>query len=98
MTTAAYYLGTVRQLTVEFRDASQTLYDPSEVNFEMVEPDGMITTYQTADSELEKDGTGLYHVDWTFDQEGRHFVRWFGEGTAAVAKQEEIYILRKASP
>ena len=101
MTTAAYQIGDLRVLSVQFRDSADppAAYDPDVVNFEMVEPDGTVTPYTRPqagpDSEIVKDAQGDYHVEWMCAKAGRHHVRWAGTGNQATAEQSEFYVARK---
>lgn len=97
MVTSSYHIGDLRVLSAQFR-VGTTLTDPSALTFEMLEPDGVKTTYtQGVDAELVKDGTGQFHVDWTIAKAGRHFIRWAGTGAAQEANEGEFYALPKGT-
>lgn len=74
-----------------------TLTDPTTVTFSITEPDGTQTTYvQGIDDEAVKDSTGVYYVDWTITQAGRHYWKWTGTGTVITA-EEESFTVRKGN-
>lgn len=52
-------------------------------------PDG---TVDTLTPDIEADGTGLWHVDYTTTLEGRHVARWVGTGAGAFAYAEAFTV------
>ena len=65
-----------------------TVTDPTTVTFKMTEPDGTVTTYiNGTHAQNVKDSIGVYHVDFTITQAGRHF--WEFAGTGALVQLEE---------
>lgn len=86
-----YDPGDVARITAAFTVAGEAT-DPTAVTFRILEPDGTATEYAYgADAELEKTGTGNYRVDWPVAQEGWHYYRFTGTGTAAAMEQGEFY-------
>ncbi len=74
-----------------------TLTDPTTVTFSITEPNGTQTTYVNGtDAEAVKDSTGVYYVDWTITQAGRHYWKWAGAGTVITA-EEESFTVRKSN-
>lgn len=92
MTTPAYDIGDLRRFEVTFTDINDVAADPTTITFKIREPDGTVTTYvYGTNSELVKDATGKYHVDWTVAKAGRHIVRWEGDGSLITAEEAEFY-------
>ena len=95
MVTTTYDIGDTRRLQATFKDINQALTDPTTVTFKMVEPDGAVTTYVFGtDSELVKDSTGVFHVDWPITKQGRHSWSMAGTGTVAQKEEGEFYVKR----
>src|SRR3990167_4571373 len=60
----AYKLGVTRILSVEFKDANGSFYDPPRVRYIRRVNSGTATTYvYPTDAQLVKDSTGNYHVN-----------------------------------
>jgi len=96
MTTIAYDVGDSRRLKATFKDTAGTIADPTTINFKIREPDGVETTYVFGtDSELVKEGTGIYYVDWTMAKPGRHIGRFIGTGNIIGTENYEFYARRK---
>lgn len=96
MTTNILDVSDSKTLTVTFTDENDVATDPGVVRFKMREPDGTVTNYlYGTDSQVVKDSTGVYHVVWSFDQYGRHFVKWNGSGTLDASVDDEFFA-RKA--
>ena len=66
--------------------------DPATVSLIVTAPDGTQTTYAYADTEIEKDGTGLYHRDETAGDPGLWRWRWVGTGAAAGPDEGSFYV------
>lgn len=97
MTTSAYDIGDYRRLIGTFTDIAGDAADPTTITFKMREPDGTETSYvYGVDGECVKSSTGVYYVDWSFDQAGRHVARWYGTGVLVASTEKEYYVLRKA--
>lgn len=95
MTTTTRDLGDKCRLTCTFTNLAGADTDPTAVTFKMMEPDSTVTTYvYGVDAELVKSATGIYYVEWTADQAGRHLYRFVGTGTVAQAVEGEIYAFR----
>ena len=93
-----YQDSTVR-LGVEFRDpfADNALVDPTEVRVAWLSPSGVYTelVYET-DEEIERDDTGIYHVDVLCDEGGVWQVRWWGTGAVATAAEQSFFVVPRA--
>lgn len=88
-----YDVGDGRRLTATFRDINGQLADPTTVTFRMTTPDGATTEYgYGVDAELVRDSLGVYRVDWTVTQPGRHHYRWAGDGDVVVAEETSFTV------
>jgi hypothetical protein len=88
-----YVIGSMPRLSVTFA-VGGVATDPTTVTFKIKIPAGTITTYvYGVDSQLAKDSTGVYHVDWTTAAEGIHAWRMAGTG-ACVAADEQLFAVR----
>lgn len=93
MTTATYDRGDNRRLSIVFTDFADVESDPDAVTAIITEPDGVANTFvYLSDTELAKDSTGNYHIDYLFTKAGRHQVRFEGVGTITSAEQTDVYI------
>lgn len=80
-------VGDVVVISVNIKNLSNNDIDPTTLAFWLKDPSGAITQYTYGtDSELVKDSTGNYHVDYTTVRRGRHRYRFtstgVGEGAA----------------
>ena len=95
MTTTTRDVGDKCRVTCTFKNLAGADTDPTAITFKMLEPDGTVTTYvYGVDAELVKSATGIYYVDWTSDQAGRHLYRFIGTGTVEQTVQGEVFALR----
>jgi len=96
VTTKSVDIGDRERLTVTFTDISGTLTNPTTVVVTVREPDGTSTAFSTADSpQLVINGsTGVYYLDHTHDQEGRHFFEFVGTGVLVAAVSGERWVRR----
>jgi len=93
--TTSYDIGDGRRFTATYTDIDGAAADPTTVTVRIREPDGTVTAYvYGTDAEVVKSTTGVYYVDWTFNQTGRHQVRWEGAGDVTTAQQTEVYVRR----
>lgn len=61
-------IGQTERWIARFRDENGQNFDPDDVNFEVTDPDGVVTTYvYGVDPEVTKASTGVYRFDlpWT---------------------------------
>lgn len=83
-----YPVGSRPSVTATFTDAAGAAYDPSDVTFRFVDPDGAETTLTYLGAGVTKDDVGVYSIDIdTTDKPGRWTVRAFspqGSGQAAT--------------
>ena len=85
--TTLYDIGDAPTVTATFRNIAGDLTNPTTVTAKMVEPDGTQTTLSTPSNT----GTGVYTVTVpTFDQSGRHVVKFFGTGAIIAAEETPI--------
>ena len=91
----AYDIGDLVTLTGTFTDAptNGTVHDPTTVSVTIREPDGTATTYvYGTDAEVTKASTGVYNCDWSIDQSGQHFYRWFATGTGQASEESSFLV------
>lgn len=90
--TQSYDIGDKPRFSVAFADFANAAADPTTVTFVCTQPDGMLITYvYSTDSELAKDSTGNYHVDYAITQAGRHSFKFVGAGAVVSTQQSEFY-------
>jgi hypothetical protein len=93
--TTSYDIGDKKRFSAAFTDINDAAADPTTVTVRIREPDGTVTAYiYGTDVEVVKSAVGNYYVDVTFDQSGRHQVRWEGVGALVTAEQTEVYVRR----
>lgn len=100
MSEATYDVGDLVQATGTFTDAPTggSAHDPTAVSFTMKEPDGTRTTYvYGTDAEVVRSATGIYYVNWSATQEGRHYYRWFATGTGQAAEEGSFIVRQEQS-
>ncbi len=74
------------RIKAKVRNFDGLLSDPTTLECTIQEPDDTQTTYVWGtDSELVKDATGEFHVDWDSTQSGKHQYRWQAGGVILVA-------------
>ncbi len=86
-------LGDLVRVSVEFRNTSGDLADPTAVNMSQRTPAGVTTTYiYSTDAELVKDSTGKYHVDVSASEAGVWYYRFFSTGTGQAAEERQFKV------
>lgn len=89
----SYDKNDVVRCSVEFKNTSGTLSDPSVVTFKIKNPAGTTTTYvYGTDAALVKDATGQYHIDVDIDSVGIYYYRFIGSGTLKAANEGKFTI------
>lgn len=89
-----YQVGQVPRLTLTVTDMEDAAIDPTGLTFRLRVGTGDPTVYvYNTDNELVKDDTGAYYVDWPITQEGVHYYRWTGTGTAAGAIERRFDVV-----
>lgn len=92
MPTPSYDQGDVRRLKATFTDSAGAPADPDGVQFTLRTPGGVQTSYvYLTDAQLVKDSTGVYHVDWTVNDTGRHHYRFAGTGASGQVTVGEFW-------
>ena len=87
-------VGDLERVQGTFRNSSGTLIDPTTVTFKARNPAGTITTYvYGTDSQVVKDSTGVYHVDWSLSSAGKWYFRIESTGTGQAADEEEVLVV-----
>lgn len=98
LTPGRNYPGTQQRLTMAYTDQNGDAVDPSTVTFELMDPEGVLSTYvYGTDSEIDKSSTGNFYCDVIPDMGGRWFFRWKATGTGKILN-EEGFISIQASP
>lgn len=84
-----YQVGQVPRLSVTIGEG----VDPTALTFRIRVGNGTPTVYTyNTDAQLKRDAAGSYYVDWTIAQEGVHYYRWAGTGTAAGAIEHSFRV------
>jgi hypothetical protein len=98
MTTEVRDIGDGETLTASFtnNDSPAIAANPTTVTLKIRQPNGTVITRSTADSPatITNEVTGTFESDFTYAQEGRHFIEWVGTGTVVAAVSGERYVLR----
>lgn len=96
MTTAVRDIGDRERFSVTFTNLDGDATDPTTITLKIRTPDGTVTTLASSDSPdpITKDSTGNYHYDYTYSQEGRHFIEWTGTGSLVAAVDGERWVRR----
>ncbi len=70
------HIGQTERWIAKFRDEDGALFDPDDVNFEITDPNGAVTTYvYGTDAEVTKIAPGVYRCDQAWTAEHRWYVR-----------------------
>lgn len=90
-----FVTGNLVRVSMTLKDSAGTLIDPTGLTFTYKPPTGNATTWTFGvDSELVKDGVGLYHADIDANQAGKWRYRWESTGTGQAAKEGEFEITK----
>lgn len=93
----AYDVGDLVRLTGTFTDADGVATDPTAITIRIKTPARVETTYTYGvDAGVERDSTGVYHIDVDITQVGTWFYRWAGTG-AVKAAQENVLTVRESA-
>jgi len=93
MASNVYDKGDEVRFSCTFKDLNGNAVDPTTVVFKIKDPSSNVTTYTYGtDSEVVKDSTGNYHVDYVVDESGTWSVRWEGSGNISAAGEQKIYV------
>ena len=94
MAVTYYDIGDIVRINGVFRDVSSNLQDPTTLAIRISVPPTPTTTTYTygTDTALEKDGTGLYHIDFTIAVAGTHGWSWVASGTGQASEYGEFYV------
>lgn len=84
-------VGDAQRSTVTFV-IGNTVSDPTVITAMVHAPDNTETSdiYGTTSSNVVRDGTGVYHIDLTWDQPGTWVMRWKGSGAVIAAVETTI--------
>ena len=87
--------GDLVRLWGEYRDGDEVAHDPTVVKLSIRHPGGKVVTYTYGDGLLLKDSTGNYYFDFSADNPGTVYYRFFSTGTGKAAAEEKLTV-RKA--
>lgn len=73
------------------------LTDPTTLTLEVQEPDGTLTAYTYAASQITKLNTGQFYRSHAVDQAGLHEIEWTGTG-AATFSERAWFVVREGLP
>ncbi len=62
---------------------NSTNVNPDTISLALKDPSGNLTTYTS--SQVTNSATGVYHYDFTVDEEGMFYYKWVTTGTGAGA-------------
>jgi hypothetical protein len=98
--TNVYDVGDLATISVTFLVNTGTIpspvwtpTDPTVITCEVRKPSGVIDEYVVTAGEIVRDGTGVYHLDLTPDEEGDWWYAFVGTG-AAQARQEGGFLVQ----
>jgi len=96
MPTIARDIDDRERFTVTFTDINGAAADPTTVTIKVRPPDGATVTAVNTDSPVlvTNSGVGVYYYDYTYSQEGRHFIEWSGGGALVAAVSSERWVRR----
>lgn len=82
----SYDKGDLVRISAAFKNSALALVDPSVVTFTVNQPDGTVYAKQYGvDTEIIKDSTGNYHIDYYVIQSGIFSYRFSGAGAVTAA-------------
>ena len=82
-----YRVGTRIRVSAQFKNASNMLADPTTVTVRLDPPAADTHSYvYGVDSEVVKEATGNYHLDFLADAAGDWAYEWQGTGTVETAQ------------
>ena len=94
---STYTDGQQVRFTVTIKDVDGVLADPTGLTFQHMVPDTTVSTdTYPADGEPVRDSIGVFHVDKTLSNVGKHYYRWVASG-AVIGAVDKVFDV-KASP
>lgn len=93
MTTNAYFVGSQKQLKVNFTDINDAPVNPTTIDLTIREPDGTLVAKVVGD--LGNPTTGEFTYNYTITKAGRHVVSWAGTSGVLAAFEQEFYGRRR---
>ena len=89
----AYDIGDAVRSRATFKNLSQVLTDPTTVVVTVRDASGNGATYTYGvDAAVEKEGTGVYHIDVEPDEKGIWRCRWSGMGAIKTAEEHSFVV------
>jgi len=89
-----YDTGDIATIAAVFKDAAQTLADPTAVTATVRAPDNTIASYTVTAGQIVKDSVGNYHLDVACTQVGDYFGDFVGTG-AVTATVPFVFSVRR---
>lgn len=87
----SYGVGNLIRLSVTFTElVGQTPIDPTDVTLYIQNPDGTVDEFTYLDSQIVRDGVGLYHYDLPNPESGYYYYRFEGSGTIVAASNGQF--------
>lgn len=77
-------------------DVQGTFTDPTDITFEIRDPEGTVETFRFAEATVTRTATGRYEREYLLEKEGSYRWRWQGTGNCAAA--DEGHIAVRSSP
>lgn len=88
-----YNVGQMVRITGTWKDNTGALIDPQTVAFSILLPDGsLVTKTYLTDNEVAKDSVGIYHMDYTIVQDGRHWYSALSTGSGASFEETAFHV------
>ncbi len=94
---STYTDGQQVRFTVTIKDSAEALADPTGLTFQLMLPAGTISTdTYPADAEPVRDSLGVFHVDKTVSNVGKHHYRWVASG-AVIGAIEKVFDVKASA-
>ncbi len=90
MANKIFDIGDAVRLFGSFSDIDFVPIDPSTVTFRIRDPAGIQTTYVYSASQVVKQDTGVYYVDYLVNTIGIHNWKFLGTGSGQVMTQDQF--------
>jgi hypothetical protein len=87
------HIGQSERWVAQFKDEDGVLFDPDDVNFEVTDPDGDVTTYvYGTDPEVTKVSTGVYRYEQEWTVAERWSVRAYSASPAGTQSKKRTVV------
>lgn len=90
MAANVYDIGDIVRVYGDFTDKDGVATDPTSVfcSYRRLPSGGLHVFQYGVDVEVKKTAVGSYYMDIEVTQEGRHYYRWFSEGTGKTGGED----------